>query len=1527
MAYNDSLSANDATELNKLVSFLELSSGTTTIFAIAPESGPQHPIVEEIKLLLSDGDHSFNEPQIFFYSDNSLYNFLYSLDGTGQHNSQNKRKLIMAFGIDQLPTSRLKQEMKQLNLGRDSLFGRELIIIFWLNKEEFLEEFRNRAPDFWDWRGKLVKFEARPPVNPLFYPYLEWLIAENSYLKISGVMQVQRQVDIFLDQIYVSLQAVRQQQVTETSKLDQEMTTFRKAEHRLSMSISSPYDLDEPSYYEPVLLSSIPATSTKTVTQRIDLSHAVRENQYCVILGAPGAGKTTLLRYLALHFATAKRDDNETVTGGELQEELGKALLPIFFRIADYAERLQQEPELSLLEYLRQFYRQWVAYFQDEAEAGTEMATLLLEKMRQGRCLMLLDGLDEVFEQESRRLIVERIDQFVNAFSTNKFVITSRIAGYRDVKLSSRFAEFTIEDMGGEQVEKFLERWCLVIERAQQPEASEAQWQRAGDEQARKILEAIKDNEGVKRLTANPLLLTILALIHRNGERLPNRRVKLYELAVQTLTEDWQLGKKLPDAPKVLLNQNEVVAFLAPLAYWMHEEKPSGLVTEAEVEQQLAAKLAELNDTNLESDSVRLAVQEFLRKVRETTGLFVERAPGVYGFMHLTFEEYFAARYIADNEVSDILAIIRKHLHEPRWNEPILLALGYYGIYSPKQVNKLVEQLFSNLEAYEPVIQGGKLKIKNASSQDALIIWSGLQEESTTNCKQSELRLKDLLFAGEVLTQVEINSSPRKKLIQKLVITYLGLDTDFEHDTSKQLLRLLRQIELFNQKGEVLVRLKEFANDSTLSEKIRVKAQTAILYVACGESGVGLVSCVNDIVNQLEPTIFCSLRELVKELGEEMTPALENSLENYSSDQDSQRALNLLTAISYIRTDKYTKAVELLEKINVQLNVRHSAYIAWSIATCYQEQEKFDKAIDYYQECFEKLALYIHPSAFLLFWRNRGICHRLHTKYEQSLECFQQALAIDREFRKSEDEASDLWDIGRTYQDWGKYEEAIAYHQQSLDLYRQLSKEKDIANQWYDLADCYRDWGKYQEAVECEQKDLAIRQQMDDQSNIADAYKQLGSIYQAWGKYEEAITHYQQSRDFYEQLGKEKDIANQWYNLGGCYRDWGKYQEAVECEQKDLAIRQQMDNHTRIALSYWQLGRIYQTWGKYEEAIAYYQQSRNLYEQLGKQKNVANLWIWLATCYRDWGKYEQALEYELKDLAIRQKLDDQTNVAAAYQQLGKIYQAWGKYEQAIAHYQQSRDLYEQLGLEENVASQCYWLGNCYREWGKYEQALEYEQKELAIHQQLEDQTEIASAYRQLGRIYQEWGKYEQAIAHYQQSRDLYEQLGKQKDVGNQWYNLAACYRDCGKYQEAVECEQKDLAICQQLDDQTRIALAHYQLGLIYQSWSKYEEAIAYHQQSRELYEQLGQDKNLATQWYNLAGCYREWGKYEQALECQQKCLAQRQKLEDQPRIASAYFQLGWIHQSWGKYEQAIAYFQQSRDLYEQLGKEKDIANQ
>ena len=70
----------------------------------------------------------------------------------------------------------------------------------------------------------------------------------------------------------------------------------------------------------------------------------------------------------------------------------------------------------------------------------------------------------------------------------------------------------------------------------------------AQPEKVDKLLPSIMEWPSVRRLATNPLLLTILALIHENVGRLPNRRIKLYEIAAHTLIESWRQAQSgLPD--------------------------------------------------------------------------------------------------------------------------------------------------------------------------------------------------------------------------------------------------------------------------------------------------------------------------------------------------------------------------------------------------------------------------------------------------------------------------------------------------------------------------------------------------------------------------------------------------------------------------------------------------------------------------------------------------------------------------------------------------------------------------------------------------------------------------------------------------------------------------------------------------------------------------------------------------------------------------------------------------------------------
>jgi predicted NACHT family NTPase len=140
------------------------------------------------------------------------------------------------------------------------------------------------------------------------------------------------------------------------------------------------------------------------------------------------------------------------------------------------------------------------------------------------------------------------LDSLVQRFAPagNRFVVTSRIAGYRDLPLGGEFSTFRVRPMDEQQIREFLERWCRAVEDATSDlpaEQREANAQR----EIESISAAIEASPGVERLATNPLLLTILALIHRTGAALPQRRIELYELAVLPLCQAGRRRRPLMD--------------------------------------------------------------------------------------------------------------------------------------------------------------------------------------------------------------------------------------------------------------------------------------------------------------------------------------------------------------------------------------------------------------------------------------------------------------------------------------------------------------------------------------------------------------------------------------------------------------------------------------------------------------------------------------------------------------------------------------------------------------------------------------------------------------------------------------------------------------------------------------------------------------------------------------------------------------------------------------------------------------------
>src|SRR5947199_5138300 len=114
-----------------------------------------------------------------------------------------------------------------------------------------------------------------------------------------------------------------------------------------------------------------------------------------------------------------------------------------------------------------------------------------------------------------------------------------------------------------------------------------------------------------------------------------SHRVELFELCAMTLIDTWVKAK----GQSTHFSKNDLIKILRPLAFWMHQHPAVGAIPGEELHEQIVQQLIARSIN--EYDATKLA-EQFLEIVRGKTGILVERGKESYGFLHLTFEEYFA---------------------------------------------------------------------------------------------------------------------------------------------------------------------------------------------------------------------------------------------------------------------------------------------------------------------------------------------------------------------------------------------------------------------------------------------------------------------------------------------------------------------------------------------------------------------------------------------------------------------------------------------------------------------------------------------------------------------------------------------------------------------------------------------------------------------------------------------------------------------------------------------------------------------
>lgn len=361
------------------------------------------------------------------------------------------------------------------------------------------------------------------------------------------------------------------------------------------------------------------------------------------VLGAPGSGKTTLLRHLTLTYATNQQ---------RKANHKAPKLIPVLLYLRDVREEIvNNQPPLA--ELITQQVQQ-----QRTIQPLNPPPNWFAEKLIQNQCLVMLDGLDEVADETQRQQVSRWVDEQMQAYPDTAFILTSRPSGYKTARLQQDVTVLEVQPFNLKQMEQFISRWYLATEVMSRAGQEDLGVREDAKKQADDLIKRIKNSKPLADMAVNPLLLTMIATVHRRGSALPGKRVELYKEICQVLLEKRQRAKNIADA----LTATQKQSVLQVLAFELMQQKTR--------EFKLFDGINLIKDKLADVAGSGSNPEKFIQQVRDVIGLLVETKVGVYEFAHLSFQAYLAAVQIKESNQENLLI---GNISQSWWAETIRL--------------------------------------------------------------------------------------------------------------------------------------------------------------------------------------------------------------------------------------------------------------------------------------------------------------------------------------------------------------------------------------------------------------------------------------------------------------------------------------------------------------------------------------------------------------------------------------------------------------------------------------------------------------------------------------------------------------------------------------------------------------------------------------------------------------------------------------------------------------------------------------
>ncbi|MFC8668535.1 NACHT domain-containing protein [Streptomyces sp. NPDC057199] len=371
-----------------------------------------------------------------------------------------------------------------------------------------------------------------------------------------------------------------------------------------------------------------------------------------LLRGEAGSGKTTLTQWLAV---TAARG----AFTGPLEGCNG--LIPVLVKLRRYAGRDLPLPEALLDGVAGPLTGHMPKGWTDRA-------------LRDGRVLLLVDGVDELLTEE-RRTVRDWLRGLLNAYQDIRVVITSRPAAARtDWLRTEGFTSFQLDRMAPTDLTAFVRQWHRAV-REQEDELPCTVEELPQYE--RSLLTGLQDRPHLQSLAASPLLASLICALHLTKRRqLPRSRMELYKIALETLVQHRDADRRVPSALATPLTLSDKLCVLRDLAWRLSDNNRTEIPTD-QASRYVEARVAAMRHLDgVDGTGV-------LDHLVARSGVLRSPVEGRVDFVHRTFQEYLAAQDAADE---DNMGNLVERAHLDLWRETLVMAAGHANLRQRREL-------------------------------------------------------------------------------------------------------------------------------------------------------------------------------------------------------------------------------------------------------------------------------------------------------------------------------------------------------------------------------------------------------------------------------------------------------------------------------------------------------------------------------------------------------------------------------------------------------------------------------------------------------------------------------------------------------------------------------------------------------------------------------------------------------------------------------------------------------------------------